>query len=60
MYLLFILGTFSVGWGFTTELFGRHGDTVELLTVFLKKIYTFAFFFLSAFLIMLIIHLLVD
>ncbi len=60
MYLLFILGTFSVGWGFTTELFGRHGDTVELLTVFLKKIYTFAFFFLSAFLIMLVIHLLVD
>ena len=60
MYLLFILGTFSVGWGFLTELFGRHGDTVELLTVFLKKIYTFAFFFLSAFLILLIIHLLVD
>ena len=60
MYLFFILGTFSVGWGFTTDLFGRYGDTVELLPVFLRKIYTFAFFFLSASLIMLIIHLLVD
>jgi hypothetical protein len=60
MYLFFILGTFSVGWGFTTELFGRHGETADLLPIFLRKIYWFAFFFLSAFLIMLIIHLLVD
>jgi hypothetical protein len=60
MYLLFILGTFSVGWGFTTELFGRVGEAVNLLPNCLKKIYTFAFFFLSASLILLIIHLLVD
>jgi hypothetical protein len=60
MYLLFILGTFSVGWGFTTELFGKIGEASDLLPNYLRKIYWFAFFFLSASLIMLVIHLLVD
>lgn len=60
MYLLFILGTFSVVWGFTTELFGRQGEAADLLSGYLRKIYSFAFFFLLASLIMLIIHLLVD
>jgi hypothetical protein len=60
LFVFFSLGTFSVGWGFTTELFGRHEETGELLSVFLRKIYSFAFFFLSASLIMLVIHLLVD
>jgi len=60
MYLLFILGTFSVGWGFTTELFGKYGEAADLLPIYLRKIYMFAFFFLSASLIMLIIHLLLD
>jgi hypothetical protein len=60
MYLLFILGTFSVGWGFTTILFGSHGEAADLLPGYLRKIYWFAFFFLSAFLIMLVIHLLVG
>ena len=60
LFALFSLGTFSVGWGFTTALFGRHGETADLLPVHLRKIYSFAFFFLSASLIMLLIHLLVD
>jgi hypothetical protein len=60
LFAFFSLGTFSVGWGFTTELFGRHGETADLLPVFLRKIYSFAFFFLSASLIMLIIHLLMG
>jgi hypothetical protein len=60
LFALFSLGTFSVGWGFTTALFGRHGETADLLPVHLKKIYSFAFFFLSASLIMLLIHLLVG
>ena len=60
MYLFFILGTFSVGWGFTTELFGRQGEAADLLPGYLRKIYSFAFFFLLASLIMLIIHLLVG
>jgi hypothetical protein len=62
MYLLFILGTFSVGWGFIIVLLGRHGETADLLRVHvhLRKIYSFAFFFLSASLIMLLIHLLVG
>jgi len=60
MFILFILGTFSVGWAFTTDLFGRQGEAADLLPGYLRKIYWFAFFFLSAFLIMLIIHLLVD
>ena len=57
LFAFFFLGTFSVGWVFTTDLFGGHRDTVELLPVFLRKIYAFAFFFLSASLVMLIIHL---
>jgi hypothetical protein len=60
MYLFFILGTFSVGWGFTTDFFGRIGEASDLLPNYLRKIYWFAFFFLSASLLMLIIHLLVD
>ena len=60
MYLLFILGTFSVGWGFTTALFGRQGETADLLPGYLRRIYSFAFFFLLASLILLIIHLIVD
>jgi hypothetical protein len=60
MYSLFILGTFSVGWGFTTELFGKIGETSDSLPNYLGKIYWFAFFFLSAAVIMLTIHLLVD
>jgi hypothetical protein len=60
LYLLFILGTFSVGWGFTTALLGRQGEAADLLPGYLRRIYSFAFFFLLASLIMLIIHLLVD
>ena len=60
MYLLFILGTFSVGWAFTTDLFGKIGEASDLLLNYLRKIYWFAFFFLSASLILLIIHLLLD
>ena len=60
MYLFFILGTFSVGWGFTTDLFGKIGEASDSLPNYLRKIYSFAFFFLSASLIMLIIHLLVG
>ena len=60
MYLFFILGTFSVGWGFTTHLFGKIGEASDLLPNYLRKIYWFAFFFLSASFILLIIHLLLD
>ncbi len=60
LYLLFILGTFSVGWGFTTELFGKIGEASELLPQYLRKIYWFGFSFLSASLAMLVIHLIVD
>lgn len=60
MYLLFILGTFSVGWAFATDLFGKIGEASDLLPIYLRKIYWFAFFFLLASLVMLIIHLLVG
>lgn len=60
LYLLFILGTFSVGWGFTTDLFGKIGEASDLLPNYLRKIYWFAFSFLSASLMMLLIHLLID
>jgi hypothetical protein len=60
LFAFFSLGTFSVGWGFTTELFGRNGEASDLLPAYLRKIYSYAFSFLSASLIMLIIHLLID
>lgn len=60
LFGFFSLGTFSVGWGFTTELFGRKEEAADLLPVYLRRIYTVAFFFLSASFIMLIIHLLID
>lgn len=60
MFALFALGTFSVGWGFTTELIGKYGEAKDLLPAYLGKIYTYALIFLSASLIMLLIHMLVD
>jgi hypothetical protein len=60
LFAFFSLGTFSVGWGVTTELFGNHRETAELLPVYLRNIYSFAFFFLAVSLVMLVIHLLVD
>ena len=60
LFAFFCLGTFSVGWGFTTDLFGKIGEASDLLSNYLRKIYWFAFFFLSASLILLIIHLLLD
>jgi len=60
LFAFFFLGTFSVGWGFTTDLFGKTGETSDLLPSYLRKIYCFAFFCLSAAVIMLVIHLLVD
>ncbi len=60
LFSLFILGTFSVGWGFNTVLFGRHEETADLLPFYLRKIFSFALFSLSASIIILIIHLMVD
>lgn len=60
MYLLLILGTFSVGWAFTTDLFGKIGEASDLLPKYLRKIYWFGFSFLSASLVMLIVHLILD
>jgi hypothetical protein len=60
LFGFFSLGTFSVGWGFTTELFGRKEEAADLLLVYVRRIYSVAFFFLSVSFIMLIIHLLID
>ncbi len=60
LFGFFSLGTFSVGWGFTTELFGRKEEAADLLPVYMRRIYSVAFFFLSTSFIMLIIHLLID
>jgi hypothetical protein len=58
IYLLFILGTFAVGWAFTTDAIGRKGEAAEILPRYLKGIYGLALFCLSASLVMVIIHLL--
>ena len=57
MFVLFILGTFAVGWGFTTEAIGRKGEAALILPRYLKGIYLFAFFCLLASLMIVIIHL---
>ena len=60
MYIFFILGNFAVGWAFTTDAIGRQGEAAEILPRYLKGIYGFALFCLSASLVMVIIHLLVG
>jgi hypothetical protein len=60
LFGFFSLGTFSLGWGFTTELFGRKGETADLLPTYLRRIYSVAFFSLSASFILLLIHLLLG
>jgi hypothetical protein len=57
MYLLFVLGIFSVGWALCLDLFGRAEETTEAMTVFLKGLYGFAIFCLGASMVMNIIHL---
>jgi hypothetical protein len=60
MYLFFILGTFAIGWAFTTDAIGRKGEAADILPRYLKAIYGFALFCLSASLVMVIIHLVVG
>jgi len=60
LFAFFSLGTFSVGWGFTTDLFGKIGEASDSVPYYLRRIYWLAFFFLSAALIMLVMHWLVD
>ena len=60
MYLFFIMGTFAVGWAFITDAIGRKGEATEILPRYLKGIYGFALFCLSASLVMVIIHLAVG
>lgn len=59
-YLLFVLGTFSVGWGFTTAAIGGKGEAVLILPHYIRGIYSFAFFCLLGSLVMVIIHLLMG
>lgn len=60
MFIFFILGTFAVGWSFTTEAIGRKAEAARILPRYLKRIYSFALFSLLASVMMVIIHLLVD
>jgi hypothetical protein len=60
MFILFIVGTFAVGWGFTTLAIGRKGEAELILPRYLKGIYLFAFFSLLASLMIVIIHLLLG
>lgn len=60
MYILFILGTFSVCWGFTTVAIGEKGEAKVHLPQYLKKLYAFSLFCLLSSLTMVIIHLLVG
>lgn len=59
MYLFFILGTFALGWALAADAIGRKGEAAQILPRYLKGIYGFALFCLSASLVMVIIHLLV-
>ncbi|MBK5101213.1 MAG: hypothetical protein JJE15_09520 [Desulfobacteraceae bacterium] len=58
MYLLFILGTFAVGWAFIIAAIGSEGEAALILPRYIKGMYSFAFFCLLASLAMVIIHLL--
>lgn len=58
MFIFFIMGTFAVGWGFTTEVIARKGEAALILPRYLKGIYLFTFFCLLASLMIVVIHLL--
>jgi hypothetical protein len=57
MYLLFILGTSSVGWAFVLDLLGRTGETAGALAALMRSLYGFAFFCLAASFVMNTVHL---
>lgn len=58
MLLLFILGSFAVGWAFLISLIGAKGEAVEILPRYLKGLYGFSLITLFASLIMVSVHLL--
>ena len=57
MYLLFVLGTASVGWAFVLDLLGRTGETLVALPKFMRSLYGFSIFCLAASLVMNTVHL---
>jgi hypothetical protein len=57
MYLLFVLGTSATGWAFFLDLFGRTGETMDALSMYLKTICGVSLFCLAAAMIMNTIHL---
>jgi len=57
MFLLFVLGTFAVGWAFGLDIVGRVKETADILPRYLKGIYTFGLSCLSVSLIIVILHL---
>ena len=57
MYLLFILGTFAIGWAFILDLVGRTGETMDILPRFLRMLYGFSIFCLAASMVMNTVHL---
>ena len=57
MYILFILGTFAIGWAFLLDMVGRRDETRDTLPRTLKMLYGFAIFSLAASMIMNTIHL---
>ena len=57
MYILFILGTFAIGWAFLLDMLGRTDETRDALPRSLKMLYGFAIFCLAASMVMNTIHL---
>jgi hypothetical protein len=59
MFLLFVLGTFAVGWAFGLDVVGRAEETASMLPRYLRGIYAFGLICLCVSLIMVVLHLVV-
>lgn len=57
MYILFVLGTFAIGWAFLLDMVGRTDETRDALPKSLKMLYGFSIFCFGASMVMNTIHL---
>jgi hypothetical protein len=60
MMSLFVLGTFAPGWAFLLDLAGRTCETLDVLSKYLRRLYSLSIFCLSSSLVMLTVHMVIP
>jgi hypothetical protein len=59
MMFLFALGTFAAGWAFLLDMMGRMPETLDLLSKYLRRLYSLSIFCLTSSLVMLAVHMVI-